>query len=286
MPYWISIFIKSLIFFIITFALTRIMGKTNPSKATPFKFVSYIIMGIIAALISVDIIKNEVIGFIALATWTILTGLLDYLSLKSKWAHDLIYGKPTVLIKDGKVMEENLIQMKLTGEELLSALRTKNIFKLADVEFAVMESTGDINALFKSDKTPITPHDIGTKVATSSEPQTVILDGNIIDESLGNIGLNRQWLDTELQKVGVSIDNVFIGQVDSSGDLYIDTFDDVLQIPQPQVKKLLYANLEKCQADFMSFSLETENKKAKKMFLEDAEKLEEIMGKLKPYLLH
>lgn len=285
MANWIVTLIRTSALFILTLVMIRILGKGSPSRMTPFRFVNYMVMAVIIALISANVIENIALGFIALAVWFVYTMVLDYLSLMSKWVHDLVNGRETILIKDGKVMEENLSQVRLTGEELLRELRSKNVFKLADVEFAVMEATGEVNILLKSDKKPLTPHDLERKVAPASEPQTVILDGNVLDESLSNRGLNRDWLNTELQKIGVSLDNVFIGQVDSSGDLYLDLFDDSLQLPEPKVKELLYASLESGHADFLKFALETQDEKAKVMYLENANRIQKVMNKLRPYLL-
>lgn len=285
MANWIMILLRTSALFILSLVMIRILGKGSPSRMTSFRFVNYMVMAVIIALISANAIDNIVLGFVALAVWFVYTMVLDYLSLMSKWVHDLVNGRETVLIKDGKVMEENLSQVRLTGEELLRELRSKNVFKLADVEFAVMEATGEVNILLKSDKKPITPHDLERKVAPASEPQTVILDGNVLDESLSNRGLNRDWLNSELQKIGVSLDNVFIGQVDSSGDLYLDLFDDSLQLPEPKVKELLYANLESSHADFLKFALETQDERAKAMYLENANRIQKVMDKLGPYLL-
>jgi len=285
MKNWIEILLRSIALFFLVLLSIRIMGKRQIAKMTPFHFISYSVIAIIAALISVNLIRNISFGFIALGVWIVFSIALDYLSMKSKVLHALIIGRETILIKQGKIMEENLKQMRLTGEELLRDLRSKNIFNLADVEFAVMEPTGEMNVLLKSDKKPITPHDLERKVAPQAEPQTVILDGNIIDEALSNAGLNQGWLKTQLEGIGVSLDNVFIGQVDSSGDLYVDLFDDSIQMPQSKVKELLYANLEKSQADLYSFSLETENEKAKSMYTADAERLQKLLKKLEPYLL-
>jgi len=182
-------------------------------------------------------------------------------------------------------MEENLLKARLTGEELLRELRSKNAFSLSDVEFAVLEASGDINVFLKSDKKPITARDMGIKTAPLAEPQTVILDGNILNEPLASIGYNRNWLETELKKAGLSPDNVFIAQVDSSGELYIDLFDDSIQNPQSKVKEMLYAGLEKSQADLMTFALETQNEDAKAMYNKNAGKLEKLLKALKPYLL-
>lgn len=285
MQNWLVVVLRTLILFLLVLAVIRLMGKGSLSKATPFRFVSYIVIAIITSSIILNLIPNITFGFIALSVWILLAILLDYLSLKSKWIHDFINGRETILIKEGKVMEENLLEVRLTGEELLRELRSKNAFTLADVEFAVMESTGEINVLFKSDKKPITPHDLQRKVAPLSEPQTVILDGNILDEPLSNMGLNREWLKVQLSSQGVSLDNVFIGQVDSSGDLFIDLFDDSIQIEQSKVKELLYASISKAQSDFLTFGLETNDERAKQMYFSNANKLKDMMDKLEPYLL-
>lgn len=285
MQNFVVVMLRNIVLFFLTLFIVRIIGKSSLSKVTPFKFVSYMVIAIIASLISLGLLPNITFGFLALAVWSLFPIALDYLAMKSKWVHDFINGRETVVIKDGKVMEESLKDLRYTGEELLRELRTKNAFSLADVEFAVMEVTGEVNVLLKPDKKPITAHDLNQKVAPASEPQTVILDGTILDEPLSTIGLNREWLKVQLSNAGVSMDNVFIGQVDSSGDLFTDLFDDSIQVPQPQVKELLYATISKVQADLLSFSLETNNPEAKEMYSEDAKKIKKVMDKLEPYLL-
>lgn len=285
MQNWLIIFSRSVFSFLVVLALVRLIGKKQPSRMNPFGFISLIALGIIAALISTGIIANAVLGLIALGVWGLLPIALDYLALKSKWVHGLLNGKETVLIKQGKVMEENLFRVRLTGEELLRELRSRNIFNIGEVEFALMETTGDINVLPKSEYHPVTPHHLGKKVAPQAEAQTVILDGNIIDEPLASMGLTRDWLKLQLERLGVSLTNVFIGQVDSAGDLFIDLFDDSLIIPQPKVKDLLYANLLKIQADLMSFALETGDKEGKMLYSGFTARLQKLLKKLEPYLL-
>ena len=174
-------------------------------------------------------------------------------------------------------MEDNLSKERITGEEFLQEMRSKKAFNLADVEFAVMETNGEINVSLKADKKPVTSYDLGKQVASKAEPQAVILDGNILNEGLTNAGLNHDWLKTQLEIKG--------GQVDSSGDLYVDLFDDMIQVPKTQVKEMLYASIKKTQADFISFSLDCDDKDTKTMYSKNAEKLEEIIKKLEPYLL-
>lgn len=285
MQEWLKIILNSVLLSFVLLFLTRIMGKRNMARVTPFHFVSYIVIAMIAALLSANVMTNPVLGWIALGVWVLLPIGLEYLSLKSKRMYDLVNGKETVLIKHGKIMEENLLDLRLTGEQLLRELRSKNAFQLADVEFAVMEDTGEINVFLKSHKKPVSAYDLGVKTAPAAEPQTIILDGNILDEPLFSLGYNREWVGTQLETLGVSLDNVFIGQVDSSGTVYVDLFDDSIKLPQSKVKEILYANFEKIQADLMKFALETQNETAKKMYSKHAKTLEQLLTKLKPYLL-
>lgn len=282
---WTVILLRSIALFFLALILIRIMGKRQPAGMNPFSFVNYAVIAIITALVSLNVIKNLVLGLIALGVWVVLPIAVDFLAIKSKWVHDWVNGKPTILVKDGKVMEESLIQVRYTGEELLRELRSKNAFNLADVEFAVMETTGDINVLLKTDKKPITPYDLGRKVAPQPEPQTVILDGNILNEPLSNLGLNLEWIKDQLERLGVSAANVFIAQANGSGELFVDLFDDALQVPKPKVRELVFANMEKARADLMSFALETKDNQAKDMYSQDAGKLQQVIEKLEPYLL-
>lgn len=279
------ILVRSLVMFFLTLILTRIMSKKSISNMTTFNLINYIVIAIIACLTSLNIVSSFVLGLMALFIWSLIPIALDYASIKSKRINDWINGKETILIKEGKIMEDNLKQLKLTGEELLKGLRDKNVFALSEVEFAVMEHTGDINVLLKSDQKPLTPKDMGQKVSPKIETQTVILEGNVINESLNNLGLSQGWLNEQLSNTGVSLDNVFVGQVDSNGELYVDLFDDLIQMPKPQERELLYASIEKCQADLVTYSMECNNAEAKAMYKRNANKLKQVMDKLQPYLL-
>lgn len=286
MDSWLIILFNSIILFFLTFVITKYIKKKTLSRSTPFDLISYLVIAIIISLTSLNIINNIYFGLITLAVWVLLPIIFDYASMKSKYIYNIMHGKERVLVKNGKIMEDNLSKERITGQEFLEVMRSKKVFNLADVEFALMETTGDINVSLKADKKPITPHDLGQQVASKAEPQTVILDGNILNEGLTNAGLNHGWLKTQLEIKGVALENVFLGQVDSSGDLYVDLFDDMIQVPKTQVKEMLYATIQKTQADLMSFSLDCDNEDAKNMYSQNAKKLEYILGKLKPYLLH
>lgn len=285
MDTWLIVLLKSIILFFMAIIITRYMKRKTLARATPFDFISYSVVAVLIPLISLGIISNFYFGIITLLIWAIMPLVLDFSAMKSKTIYNLLHGKERVLIKNGKIMEDNLSKERITGQEFLQIMRSKNAFNLADVEFSLLETNGDINVSLKADKKPVTSYDLGKKVPQKSEPQAVILDGNILNEGLTNAGLNIGWLNTQLEAQGVPLESVFLGQVDSSGDLYLDLFDDMIQIPKAQVKDMLYASLLKCQSDLMSYSLDTDNEEAKNMYSKNAKKLEELINKLEPYLL-
>ena len=163
---------------------------------------------------------------------------------KEQNSSGLLSRKSTVLIKDGKILEDNLKKEKYTSDELLELLRGKGAFSVADVEFAVLEPSGELNVLLKKDSQPLTAKDIGLKVANEKNHKLLLWMAMYLDEPLSASGHNRAWLHAELEKLGVVIENVFLGQVDSYGQLTIDIYNDKLQMPSPQNKPLLLASLK------------------------------------------
>ncbi|MCU7713134.1 DUF421 domain-containing protein, partial [Priestia sp. JV24] len=265
MPDWLIVVLRSLLFLVVLFAITKWLGKKQISELSFVEYVTGITIGNIGAEMATGIEKSIINGILSIVTFAIVPFLVGIISLKNKPFRDFIEGKGTVFIKDGKIMEDNLKKEKYTIDELLDLLRKKSVYQAADVEFAVLEATGDLNVLLKKENRPLTAKDLGVAVAPSKEPQTVIMDGEILDEPLSTIGQSRRWLHTELEKLGVTIENVFLGQVDSYGQLTVDLFDDKLQVPSPQEKPLLLSTMKKCQADLELFALGTEAEKAKHM---------------------
>lgn len=264
--------------------MTKILGKKQISELSLFEYVSGITIGSIAGEAITGLEKNMFHGIVAILIFSLITLLSDFLALKSKTIRDFIDGRGTVFIKDGKVLEENLKKEKYTIDELTALLRQKDIFRVADVEFAVLEPRGNLSALLKRENRPLTPKDIQLKMPNEKEPQTVIMDGSILDEPLRSAGKSQGWLNSELAKLEVTLDNVFLGQVNSYGELTIDIYDDKLQVPAPIGRPLLLATLKKTQADLEIFSLGTEDEKARAMYKNNAAIVQEAIDKLTPYL--
>ncbi|NWQ41998.1 DUF421 domain-containing protein [Bacillus sp. EB106-08-02-XG196] len=284
MPGWIDIFIRSFVFLALLFLITKILGKKQISELSFFEYVSGITIGSIAGEAITGLEKNIYHGILAVLIFGLVTLLADILALKSKSFRDIVEGRGTVFIKDGKVLEENLKKEKYTIDELSALLRQKDIFRVADVEFAVLEPRGNLSTLLKKENRPLTPKDLNMTMPNEKEPQTVIMDGSILDEALRSAGKSRGWLSTELEKLELTLDNVFIGQVDSYGELTVDIYDDKMQTPSPTQRPLLMATLKKVQADLEIFSLGTEDEASKAMYKKNAKLVQDTIDKLTPYL--
>lgn len=285
MPDWLLISLRTLLAIAVLFIMTKILGKRQISQLSFFEYITGITIGSLAAYISLEMDQKWHLSVISLTVWVCVSLGIEFLQLKSKKARDFIDGKPRVIIKDGKILEDNLKKERLTTDELMQQLRKKDVFLVSDVEFAIMEPNGEMDVLLTKENQPLTPKHLGITVAPEKEPQIVIMDGNVMNEPLAVMGLNRGWLDTELEKIGVAVENVVLGQVDAYGQLYVDLFDDQIRVPKPQNKATLLSTLKKCEADLEMFSLSTTAPNAKKMYEECAKELAQVIKEVRPLLI-
>lgn len=284
MPDWLSIAVRSIVLLVVLFLLTKWLGKKQISQLSFFEYINGITIGSIAAEVATGLDKSIAHGLIGMGVWFAVPFIMGFISLNSKTVRDFAEGKGTVLIQDGKIMEDNLKKEKYTIDEFLAKLRNKDVFQVADVEFAVLETDGSLSVLLKKENQPITTKVLDLAVAPIKESQTVIMDGEIMHEPLSSSGNSQLWLETELDKIGVSIENVFLGQVDTYGQLTVDLYDDKIKVPSPQEKPLLLATIKKCQADLEVFALQTNNQSAKEMFQKNSKKLQDALNKVTPFL--
>lgn len=277
---WLNVIFRAVLFLIVLFIITKILGKKQISQLSMFEYVTGITIGNIGAEVVTGLEQKIHLGIIALVTTAAIPFLSGLITMKSKKIRNMIDGKGTVFIKDGKILEDNLKRERYTIDEFLELLRKKNVFDVSEVEYAVLEAAGDLNVLLKKEYRPLTPKDLHMKVASDKEPQVVIMDGEILFEPLATMGRSRQWLHTELRKLGVTVENVFLGQVNSYGEVTVDLYDDLLQVASPQERPLLYATMKKCQADLELFALGTDNESAKQMYTDNSIKLQNAIDRV------
>ncbi|WP_088014734.1 DUF421 domain-containing protein [Gottfriedia acidiceleris] len=212
--------------FFVLFILTRLMGKKEISQLDVFTFITAITIGNIAASISADKTLDIEDGIIGLVGWAVLTIIMGYLSLKSKTARKIILGEPIILIRQGKIMENALKKARLDTEQFQGMLRNENIYSLKDVEYAIFEIDGSLSIMETKDvKTK--KNKTWKKTLLFPTSTAVVSDGEVNEDALSNLNLDKKWLMAQLEKVGIkSISDVFFVEVQTDGTLYIDLQDD------------------------------------------------------------
>ncbi|WP_141432772.1 DUF421 domain-containing protein [Bacillus sp. 03113] len=225
----LSTLIRSIFIIIGLFVITKIQGKKQLSKLSFFEYIVGITVGDIAGTISMDSRLKLSEGITALLIWAIFPLIISILSLKSKPFRDFVEGTSTTFIENGNVLEKNLKKEKYSTDELLEQLRKKNVFSLADVEFASLDSNGDLSVLLKKEKQPVLIEDLVQNYKPIKVPQTVITDGSVYYEGLRKAGLTHAWLMVQLENRKLSINDIFLAQIDYNGNLYIDTYDDSIK---------------------------------------------------------
>ncbi len=156
LPEWTLVILRSVFILMILFAITKWLGKRQISQLSFFEYIAGMTIGDIVAQITTGLDQKFSHGVFAILIFAVVPFFTGLLSLKNKATRDFFEGKSTVFIKDGKVLEDNLKKEKYTSDELLELLRNKGTFSISEVEFAVLEPSGELNVLLKKDRQPLT----------------------------------------------------------------------------------------------------------------------------------
>jgi uncharacterized membrane protein YcaP (DUF421 family) len=215
-------FVRTLILFGLVVLVTRVMGKRQISQLQPFELVVAIMLSELATIPMQNTSVPLISGIIPIFTLMIIQIAFSYLSLKSEIARKIICGSPNILIKNGKIMEEELTKLRLSLTDLMEILRIKDYYNIDDIEFAIMETSGEISVIPKAPKKPITPEDLNLSTTRHRLPYAMILDGNVDHEGLTKSNHSLAWLQKEIKKHGVNDPKeVFFAFIDANGKLYI-----------------------------------------------------------------
>lgn len=208
--------------YIFALVLTRLLGRKLISQMTLFDFVVAVTLGSLTANLAIGAQSTPLIAATAFSTIFLFAIITDLLYIKSFKSRKLINSEPIALIDAGTIVEDNMKKVRLTIDELTMKLREKNIFNLADVEFAIMETDGQLSILPKPDKTPLTPSHMNIHATSGGLMRDVIIDGNVFEKNLSGAGLNIAWLRSQLHMQGIQdASELFYAGVDANQKLYI-----------------------------------------------------------------
>jgi len=211
--------------------IARILGKQTISNMTFHDFVTSITIGAIAANLAFNQTLKWSYLILSLLVITALSFLLSVIAMKNRKMRKWISGSPTVLIENGKILEDNMKKIRYTLDSLDQALRSKEVFNIEEVEYAVLEDNGMISILKKEEYRYVTKKDMKLPINTQKFPVELIMDGTIMEKNLKDHGLTEEWLENELRRRGKRIVDVFYAVRGTQQKLFFDFYEDGIGNP-------------------------------------------------------
>lgn len=200
----------------------RIMGKRQIGQLQPFELVIAILIADLAAVPMQNTGIPLINGVVPIITLLLAQVSISFITLKSEKARAIICGTPNIVIENGKIREDELKRMRFDLNDLIEQLRSKNVYNISDVEFAIMETTGHLSVIVKSQKRPVTPEDMQLETQYEGIPLTLILDGRINHKNLSLARLNVSWLMEQISLFGYDrIEQIFFASLDTQGKLFL-----------------------------------------------------------------
>ena len=213
-------FFRSIVLYIIVLIVMRLMGKREISQMQPFELAISIMIADLATIPMTEIgipIFNGIIPILGLLFMHLIISISN---LKSTKIREIICGKPRILIYRGKIDEKALKKERFTINELQEKLRGNGVVNLGDVEYAILETSGDVTVIQKPDKRTTIPADFNIMPEYEGIPYDLITDGKIMEKNLKAIGKNYVWLDKQVKKFGIKPEEALIVTLDGKGQMF------------------------------------------------------------------
>lgn len=213
-------FIRAIFLYIIVLIVMRLMGKREIGQLQPFELVISIMIADLATMPMSNSGIPITNGIIPILGLLVMHLLISECNLKSTKVRQLICGNPSILIYRGKIDERMMKKERFTINELQERLRDNNIMNLGDVEYAILETSGQINVIQKTAKRNVTPEDLGIEPEYEGIPYDLVIDGKVMEKNLSKIGKNYQWLKKQVEKFGYKPEEALIVTIDGKGQIF------------------------------------------------------------------
>ncbi len=216
------IFVRAFILYFLVVVVMRMMGKRQIGQMQPFELVITILIAELAATPMENTAIPLINGIIPILTLLGVQVIVSYLSIKSESVSNIICGKPSIIINKGEIVQSELRRLRINMNDLLEQLRLKEYPNLSDVEFAIMETNGNLSIIPKTSKNKVVLEDLKIDKQQEQLPVTIILDGKLLTKNLDSTDHNMDWLNQQLRKNNISkIEDVFFAFFSSTKEFHI-----------------------------------------------------------------
>lgn len=213
-------FFRAIVLYILVLIVMRLMGKREIGQLQPFELAISIMIADLASIPMTEIGIPIYYGIVPILGLLMMHMFISFLNMKSLKAREIICGRPSILIYRGKISEKELIKQRFTINELEEALRGNNVFNLGDVEYAILETSGQVTVILKPEKRNVILEDLDIAPKYEGIPYDLVVDGKVMIENLRELGKNYKWLKKQTEKFGIKPEEALIVTLDAKGQIY------------------------------------------------------------------
>ncbi len=213
-------YVRTIFLYLVLIFVIRMMGKRQVGEMEPSEFVVTMLVANLASIPMQDGAIPLFSGLVPILTVLGMELVISWLTVKSIAMRKLFCGKPVILVENGRILEDNLRATRVTLDELTGHLRQKDVLSVADVQYAILETNGELSVFPFPEKMPACAGDVGVRVQPQRLPVTVICDGLLLEENLKKLGKDSAWLTTSLKKHKADISHTLIFMADADGNVY------------------------------------------------------------------
>lgn len=207
-------YLRTVILYALLILTIRLMGKRQIGQMEPTEFVVTMLVANLASIPMQDSGIPLFSGVVPILTVLGMELILAALSLRSIKLRQLLCGKPVILIENGRILQENLRKTRINLDELSGHLREKDVLDIRSVQFAILETNGNLSVFPYPAERPATAKEAGVQAARQYLPVTVISDGHLFEENLEKAGKNRAWVDRVLEERRADLSSTWLLTVD------------------------------------------------------------------------
>lgn len=217
----VTAFIRTIILYLILIVGLRLTGKRQIGELEPIELVLTLLLSDLASVPMQDFGIPLLNGVVPILTLLSLSTLFSYFSLRSVRFRSLVCGEPAVIIRDGVLLQNVMRHNRLTLDELLEELRSQGICDISEVKYAILETSGQLSVLLRSDCQPITARQLSREVTDDVFLPTIIVnDGRLMERNLRQCNLDKAWLQQQMQQYHIADPHdIFLLSVDSAGNV-------------------------------------------------------------------
>lgn len=212
--------LRTIIIYILVLITMRLMGKREIGQLQPFELAISIMIADLASVPMSDIGVPIFNGVIPILGLLIMQMFISFINMRSISIRGIISGKPTILIYRGRIDEKALKKEKVTLNELQERLRQSSVFSIGDVEYAILETSGQLTVIQKPEKKMLTPADLNISPEYEGLPYDLVLDGKIMSNNLKAIGKDYNWLKKQVEKFKMKPEEALIVTFDGKEQIF------------------------------------------------------------------